>query len=384
MSPLSLKVAVLCPPQATGPDLEPLLARVVQHWRYVSNAELTRELAAESHDFDVLLIIGDSMPEIAFLDSVARVWLTDHPPAAALQHVARTGIDEDLAVELRRALVSAANLAMAVALRDSLTPRQGSDVVHLRPEPPRLDDFKLHFQPLWSIDGSRLIGAEALLRWHGLEVPGLKPETVIANAEARGEMTRVGDFVVKRALWHLGEWRNLWPDDARLAINLAPVQLDAAFAESVMDALDRYRLTGADLELEIAAVDLPRALTAHADALDDLLDLGVSFCIDRLGTDLIEPTLVSALPLSSWKIDRAIIERLAEPATAALVAELSALGHHLGIRTIAMGVETESQRHAAETLGCDAAQGFLFAEALSAADFTALLEAHQERRREAS
>lgn len=382
MKPLSLKVAVLCAPRATTDGLAGLLDDVVQTWHYCTADELTEQLTSQSQDFDVLLIVGDELPALPGIDSVARVWLTDHPPAHVL-HVARTAANGELDSELRRALLSAANLAMAVALRDSLTPRQGSEVVHLRPEPPRLDDFKLHFQPLWSIDGSKLIGAEALLRWHGLEVPGLRAEAVIANAEARGEMTRVGDFVVKRALWHLAEWRKLWPAGARLAINLSPAQLDSTFSDSVMDALDRYHLDGSDLELEISASDLPHALDAHSDALGDLLDLGVSFCIDRLGTDLIDPSVIGALPLSSWKVDRSIIERLAEPATAALVGELAALGAHLGVRTIAMGIETEAQRQAAQDLGCDAAQGFLFAEALSAGDFTALLIAHQERRREA-
>ncbi len=381
MKALSLNLVVLCAPESRTEAIAALLDEAVESWRYCSVDELAGQLRAPARDFDVLLIVGDELPDVRGIETLARVWLTDNPPDRG-PHVARTTTPAHLGSELHRALLSAANLAMAVALRDSLMPRRTSEVVHLRPEPPRLDDFKLHFQPLWSIDGRRLMGAEALLRWNGLEVPGLKAEAVIANAEARGEMTRVGDFVVKRALWHLGEWRTLWPQGARLAINLSPAQLDASLSDSIMDALDRYRLDGDDLELEISAADLTNALHTQAGTLADLLDLGVCFCVDRLGTHLIEPEVVSSLPLSSWKIDRSLIERLPEPATAALVAEIAALGKHLGIRTIAMGIETESQRCNAETLGCDAAQGFLFAEALSAADFTALLTAHRERRRE--
>ncbi len=365
MKPLALKVAFACVADTVVPV--DLLNHVVATWRRIDVADVPHLLSDEDTEFDVLLLCNTAPP----IDS-SRTML----PVVRLE-------TSDVSA-LRARLLSAANLATARAMRDSVRPRAGSDIVQLRPEPPRLDDFKLHFQPQWSIDGKRIVGAEALLRWHGLEVPGLKPETVIADAVARGEIARVGDFVMKRALWQLAEWRALWPAQNRVALNLSPSQLDTSFVDSLMDALDRYRLDGTDLELEVAARDLPIVLRSHSAVLNDLLDLGVGFCVDKLGAELIDPATIAALPLTTFKIDRDLISHITLSDIGSLVRELIALGHDLDVRTVAVGVENEWQRELLTDLGCDAVQGFLFAEALPAEQFSALLRAHHERRRQAS
>ncbi len=87
-----------------------------------------------------------------------------------------------------------------------------------------------------------LIGVETLLRWNGLPVPTLPPEALVAAAEQRGDMRRLGDWIIQRACRHAAEWRFLWPDPMRLSINISPMQLAADdFTGVLASALDDNR-----------------------------------------------------------------------------------------------------------------------------------------------
>ena len=127
---------------------------------------------------------------------------------------------------------------------------------------------------------------------------------------------------------------------------------------------------------------MPRLAERNAGIVADLYDLGVGFVLDGIGADVIDPTLLTWLPSTTWKFHRALIARLPEDrAAAALVETLVDAARAQGIMTVAVGVEREEQRAMLESLRCDALQGYLFAEPLSPADFTALLAAHAERQR---
>jgi EAL domain-containing protein (putative c-di-GMP-specific phosphodiesterase class I) len=341
------------------------------------------------HALEALLVDGTSVPDVVLLerwdstyadalDDLPRVWLD--PDAAAHDEIVADAADVKQVAET---LVTAVNLGRARLIRDALHSAQRRQVESQRQPLPDLDDFALHFQARWSIDGGSLIGVETLLRWNGLPVPTLAPEALVAAAEQRGDMRRLGDWIILRACRHAAEWRFLWPDPMRLSINISPMQLAADdFTEVLAGALDDNHLDPALVELEISTTALPRLAERHAGIVADLYDLGVGFVLDGIGNDVIDPTLLTWLPSTTWKFHRSLVARLPhDRAAAALMETLVDAARAQGILTVAVGVEREEQRTALESLRCDALQGYLFAEPLAPGEFTALLAAHAERQR---
>ena len=341
------------------------------------------------HALEALLTDGTTVPDVvllerwdaayaAALDDLPRVWLD--PGAAAHDEIVADSAD---AAQIVTTLVTAVNLGRARLIRDALHSAQRREIEMPREPLPDLDDFALHFQARWSIDGASLIGVETLLRWNGLPVPTLAPEALVAAAEQRGDMRRLGDWIILRACRHAAEWRFQWPDPMRLSINISATQLAADdFTEVLAAALDDNHLDPAMVELEIPTDALPRIAERHAGVIADLYDLGVGFVLDGIGADVIDPTLLTWLPATTWKFHRAVISRLPQDrAAAALIETLIDAARAQAIMTVAVGVEREEQRATLESLRCDALQGYLFAEPLPPGEFAALLTAHAERQR---
>lgn len=376
-APRKLPLTVWCieSPEHSAAHLDRLLEPLVANHRMVTARELLNALGGDSALPDVVVVGRWDAKLAGQLDDLPRVWLD----RAATAHRETCVADAD---GLAALLVTAVNLGRARQLRAAAR-REARDEFKRPREPlPDLGDFALHFQAQWSIDGRALTGAETLLRWNGLPVPDLKPEVLIAAAEHRGDMRRLGDWIIQRACRHAADWRALWPSSMRLLINISPLQLAADdFAALLADALDENRLEPGLVELEIPVAALPQLAERSSGVIADLYDLGVGFALDGLGADLLEPDLVTWLPTTAWKLHRDLIARLPDDrAAAALVEALVDTAHAEHIVTVAVGVEHEAQRTQLESLGCDALQGYLFAEALAPDEFTALLGAHVERR----
>ncbi len=282
--------------------------------------------------------------------------------------------------QLETAIIDAINL-----LRTSQILHGGSLVSAEEPETALELGFDVHFQPQWQIDGHRIRAAEALLRWHGLEVDALQPEAYIAAAEAQGQIARVGDWIISRALRHAGSWRPVWPQDMRLAFNLTLGQVQAAnCTEILLDSLARHHLECAHVELELNARDLPQLAGNCTTELYYLHDLGFRITLDRVGQGPLDAELLQELPLSGIKIDRSLVARItSDDSSRRLVQQLIALADQLSFHCTAVGVETEAQRSLLQSAGCEAMQGFLLADAMPAEQFQALLQAGLDRHRDA-
>jgi EAL domain-containing protein (putative c-di-GMP-specific phosphodiesterase class I) len=358
-----------------SPERALSLGAVVDDARTLAPALLCERLASGLHPPDLLLFHRWDRALAEETEPLARVWLDPAADPGEIVVDAAAGPEA-----LAHAFASAMGVAAVRALHEVL--RHGSEdaALALRSEAPALDRFALHFQPQWSIDGDRLIGAEALLRWHGLAVPDLKPEAIVALAETHGTLAHIGDWVVDCAAWHLNEWLPFWPEAARLALNVSPAQLDdRTFVQRIDRILVERGLNASAFELELPADALSRLGPRRAAVVASLADLGFTFALDRLGAGLIDRHTIEWLPAQSWKLDRALVARAAEADAARLIETITRLARDLGIRTIAVGVEEAAQQARLAALGCDALQGFVLAEALPAAEFGALLVAHAER-----
>ena len=233
------------------------------------------------------------------------------------------------------------------------------------------DALQLHFQPQVELRDGRVAGAEALLRWPG----GASPAEFIPLAEETGLIQRLGAWVIDRACAAIRSWGDAGLDVPVIAVNVSARQFQHdELPEQVAQALQRHGVDPRHFEIELtesAVMDNPqRAL----DLLGRLAALGVRTSLDDFGTGYSSLAHLKRLPIGSLKIDQSFVRDLTTDADDAAIARLViALGHDLGQRVIAEGVETAAQLQFLRRHGCDAMQGFLFSAALPADDFAALL-----------
>jgi diguanylate cyclase (GGDEF)-like protein len=227
------------------------------------------------------------------------------------------------------------------------------------------DELRTLYQPIVSLAEGRLVGVEALVRW---DQPGRGrrlPAEFVPFAEETGLIVPLGAWVLAESCRQAARWRANGPRTLPPAVhvNLSPRQ----FAEPHLIDLVAGALadTGTDpdrLCLEVTERALAANPASAATTLKRLSGLGVRVAVDDFGTGYSSLASLQYLPLSSLKIDRSFVARLdLDPADDAMVAAVIALGHTLGLTVIAEGVETPRQLARLDQLGCDYAQGHLFA-----------------------
>ena len=223
------------------------------------------------------------------------------------------------------------------------------------------DRLKLVFQPVFELPDGRLSKVEALLRWPhpgGGQVP---PSTFIPIAESSGLIRPLGDWVLQRACRQAAAWQ-AGDIDLKLAVNVSAAQLrQPELFETVERALADNRLDPARLELEITeSVFLDPSKDLILELLRRVADLGVTLAIDDFGTGYSSLAYLKHFPFHEIKVDGSFVRDIEDGADgAAIVKAVVALGHSLGKRVTAEGVETEAQLAFLRERGCDAAQGYL-------------------------
>lgn len=246
------------------------------------------------------------------------------------------------------------------------------------------DEFSLVLQPQVAADGQRISGAEALLRWQGMEVGELAPNRFIPMAEQRGHMARIGDWVLDRACREAATWLEHLLEPLVLGLNVSPQQFHKA---DIVDRISRYRTESwfdpAMLELELSQDAMLTLVDDYRPQLYQLRDWGVRFALDKLGSSLIDAAKLLRCPADTLKIDRTLIQRMTDDREAReLVAQICQLGQRFELRVVAVGVERPEQLTLLRRFGCTDVQGFLFSPPLSLAQFRALLneELHKPAR----
>ena len=235
------------------------------------------------------------------------------------------------------------------------------------------DEFILHYQPQVDAD-SRVMGAEALVRWRSPARGLVSPALFIPLAEESGLIPELGRTVLEAACAALARWAEL-PAMAHLsvAVNVSARQfLHPEFVAHVLGALSR---SGADphrLKLELTESVIIEEVDTVIDRMSLLKSHGVMFSLDDFGTGYSSLAYLKQLPLDQLKIDQSFVRDVLDDANdAAIVRSIIALGHSLGLTLIAEGVETAQQRNFLATHGCPAYQGYLFSKPLPLAEFEA-------------
>jgi diguanylate cyclase (GGDEF)-like protein len=222
-------------------------------------------------------------------------------------------------------------------------------------------ELRLHYQPQVSIGSGRLVGLEALVRWQHPQRGLLGPSEFIELAEESGLIVPLGRWVMHEACRQLRAWREDGLDPPRCALNLSARQLALdGLVDDLHDALSAQALEAPALEVEITE----SALLADPDRaqrnLSRLRAMGVRVSIDDFGTGHASLACLRRFAAGTVKIDREFVAGLPDDeGDAAIVHAVVALGHSLGMRVVAEGVESASQLDFLRAAGCDEAQGYL-------------------------
>jgi diguanylate cyclase (GGDEF)-like protein len=243
-----------------------------------------------------------------------------------------------------------------------------------------LDDeqFELYYQPKFCSKTGNIVGVEALLRWDHPRFGMVPPGEFIPLAEETGLIVPLGAWVLKQACQAGRRWQQAYRSPFTMAVNVSARQLQhPGLVEAVVGALACSELSPGDLILEITESSLDQELPRAAEQLLLLKQLGVQLAIDDFGAGHSSLDRLRRFPIDELKIDRSFVGEIrdaSEPAP--IVAAIVAMGHGLGHRVVAEGVETPAQLTFLGRHRCDQIQGYILARPMPAGE----LEAELDRR----
>ena len=238
-------------------------------------------------------------------------------------------------------------------------------------------EFEVYYQPKVRIDTGRVIGAEALLRWHNQELGSVSPNEFIPVLEQTGMIVDAGRFVLEQALTQTRQWQQHYLPSFAIAINLSPRQFrDPELVESIIESARKTEVAFESIELEITEGVLLSGHAYTADALQALCATGITLALDDFGTGYSSLSYLRQFPFGVLKIDRSFIRDINDdPQDRALVSAAVAMAHSLELTVVAEGVETEDQMATLREIDCDICQGYLLGRPLPVSQFEELLQA---------
>ncbi|MRW85565.1 EAL domain-containing protein [Pseudoduganella sp. FT26W] len=237
------------------------------------------------------------------------------------------------------------------------------------------NQLSLVYQPKMDVRSGAVTGMEALLRWQHPTLGAVAPARFIGVAEETGMIVAIGRWVLRMACTQAVAWQQAGLPPLRVAVNLSARQFrDQALPAEVHAALHDSGLDAQYLELELTESLMMENADEAAAAIAKLKQLGIALSIDDFGTGYSSLAYLKQFPVDYLKIDQSFTrDMLAEPKVAAIVRSVIALGHSLGFKVIAEGVETAAQLDYLRSSGCDEMQGFHFSRPLRPDAFAALL-----------
>ncbi|WP_433051962.1 putative bifunctional diguanylate cyclase/phosphodiesterase [Dactylosporangium sp. CS-033363] len=237
-------------------------------------------------------------------------------------------------------------------------------------------EFALQYQPLVRLDNGTVVGVEALLRWNSPERGVVAPGEFLPIAEESGLIGDIGQWVLASAARQVAAWRRRRPG-LTLNVNISGLELvRPGFVEDVTRTLAAAALPTSAVTLELTESVLMSDPKPAVLALNRLRARGVQLSVDDFGTGYSSLAYLRDLPVDELKVDRAFIARTQLTGRdMALVSTIMELGHILGLRVVAEGIENQAQLDAVQRLGCRLGQGFHLHRPLDPAAIPPLLEA---------
>jgi diguanylate cyclase (GGDEF)-like protein len=237
------------------------------------------------------------------------------------------------------------------------------------------DELELHYQPKVETSTGRLVGCEALVRWHHPQKGFIPPSEFIPHAERTGAIRSLTAWVVATALRDLKCWHEAgFAID--VAINVSPIELaDPGFADHIRMLLVKTGADAGHVVLEVTESGAMKDLPATLRMMEQLRVLGIRFSIDDFGTGYSSLAHLKRLPVDEVKIDRSFVQELETEHDDVIVRSTINLGHALNLKVVAEGVEEAASVQMLADLGCDLIQGFFISRPLPSSQFTAWMTA---------
>lgn len=235
-----------------------------------------------------------------------------------------------------------------------------------------------YYQPIVAIDGSYIIGFEALARWKDVELGQVSPADFVPIAEKNARLSKMlTEWSLNTVCTEVPQWPFRANDPPlRIAVNIPPAQfLEDGFLNRVLDTLEAHFMSPERLTLELTEESILTNLDKAIQVMREFRRHGIHISLDDFGTGYSSLSHIKNLPLDNLKIDKSFIDDLTNDSRSEnLVDGIIRIAHGLGLQVIAEGVEFEAQRALLQELGCDVIQGYLFSRPLPAKDALALLK----------
>ena len=242
--------------------------------------------------------------------------------------------------------------------------------------------FVLHWQPRVDAQRGTLCGVEGLLRWQHPTQGLIAPGQFIGVAEETGLIVPIGRWVIQEACRQAERWREAGLPYFGLSINLSALQLqEPGLADEVAECLARHRIPSGQIELELTESMVMNDAEGHLRQMHALRALGVKLAIDDFGTGYSSLAYLNRLPIDKLKIDRGFVhDMLSDPTDRAITMAIIGLGHTLGLKVVAEGVEREAEAAVLREALCDELQGYLLGRPMPAQALAGWLEARRAPR----
>lgn len=326
------------------------------------------------------------------LDALRRAFVIDHHELFIGASIGISMFPHD--GQEVEALIKAADLAMYqvknngknhVAFYDAALSRDAVEHFQLETELRQAlnkNQLKMFYQAQIDLKTGMIIGAEALIRWLHPTQGMISPAKFIPLAEETGLILSIGEWALREAVRQAHQWHKDHPEFKKISVNVSGVQImKSKFADTVYGILMDSECDPSLIEVELTESTLMQHTQHVVDTFNQLKLLGVSIAIDDFGTGYSSLSHLKRLPLDKLKIDRSFVKDLPDDKDdAAITSAIYAMATQLGLSVVAEGVETEEQEKFLQRLGCQTAQGFLYAYPVNADDFLQLLILNNQRK----
>lgn len=237
--------------------------------------------------------------------------------------------------------------------------------------------FVLLYQPIICLADTRLIGFEALVRWHHPEQGVISPNQFVPIAEETGLMTHIDYWVLRTACQQLAQWQKTFPQcaDYKISVNLSAQDLQRHnLLIEIDDILTTTGLSGSCLTLEITESMLIEDVESTIALLAQLKARGIQISIDDFGTGYSSLSYLHRLPIDNLKVDQSFVKQMQDSRrNYQIIQTIMTLSNHLGLVAIAEGIETPRQLTQLQDMGYQWGQGYLFAKPLRSEKISNLL-----------
>ena len=242
------------------------------------------------------------------------------------------------------------------------------------------EEFSLNFQPQYLLNGKKIIGAEALIRWNSPVKGFVSPAKFIPIAEQSSIINSIGTWVAREAIRQMSYWNKKYGISLKIGINISPKQVDNInFSSDILNYVNEYGIDPKCIDIELTEASLVNAEEIMQTVLAEFSQNKMSISIDDFGTGFSSMNYIKKYPLDRLKIAKELVDNIAtNEIDRDVVKSVITFAKNIGLKTIAEGVEDETQLEILRELGCDEIQGYFWGKPMNAKDFEELIKSSLE------